>query len=255
MLKIQNMSRENFSEPKLSFPRPRNLSVPWPMGAPATCNISSLQTLSDFSEGLCHMTTGVWEQRAIWPIRRGGDSVGQIGRFTIGCRPGPCGCHPWTSKMSVPPGIKRQNTNDGTFEARRAPTSTKHHLIDCIRLQIVHLMQSQSCSAHNWDCNVVLLASFQRALTIIDHPTWWAGGMRAFSKWWTGNVLVTRRKEEQKQIQTYSVRSASERWNWIALNNWVSLRIPPTSEEDIEEKKKSQDLKWLLEIPLDKWLQ
>lgn len=120
----------------LNFPfrDPCNLSVPRPMGAPATCNISSLQTLSDFSEGLCHMTTGVWEQRAIWPIRRGGDSVGQIGRFTIGCRPGPCGCHPWTSKMSVPPGIKRQNTNDGTFEARRAPMSTKHHLIDCIRL-------------------------------------------------------------------------------------------------------------------------
>lgn len=113
MLKIQNMSREKFYESKLSFARPHNLSVPnrWECPrAPATRNISSLQTLSDFSEGLCHITMGVREQRAIWPIRRDGDSVGQIGRFTIGCRPGPCGCHPWTSKMSVPPGIKRQDT-------------------------------------------------------------------------------------------------------------------------------------------------
>lgn len=97
VLKIQNMSRENFYEPKLSFPTPHNLSVPnrWErLGAPATRNISSLQTLSDFSEDLCHMTTGVREQRAIWPIRRGGDSVGQIGRYAIGCRPGLCGCHP-----------------------------------------------------------------------------------------------------------------------------------------------------------------
>lgn len=36
------------------------------LGTPATCNIGSLQTLCDFSEGLCHVTTGVREQRAIF---------------------------------------------------------------------------------------------------------------------------------------------------------------------------------------------
>lgn len=44
--------------------------------------------MSDFLEGLCHVAAGAWEQRAIWPIRWGGDLGDQIGRLTVGFWPG-----------------------------------------------------------------------------------------------------------------------------------------------------------------------
>lgn len=101
LLKIQVSSHQS----ELFFPRPYNLCVPnwWEcLGTLTKHNISSLQTSSDSSEGLCHAATGVWEQRVIWPIRWGGDLGGQIGSVTVGCWPGHWGCHPWTSKRGMP---------------------------------------------------------------------------------------------------------------------------------------------------------
>lgn len=70
MLKMQNMSRENFYEPKLSFPRPHNLSVPnrWehqPHAILAVCK-HCLISLKAF---------------ATW--RRGSENSGQFGQLDV----------------------------------------------------------------------------------------------------------------------------------------------------------------------------